>query len=70
MTPNRSTNFTPFFMVYGVEVVLPIKLWYVSPRVRAYQLDTAAEAKKDTIDLLEESTDITIARSVGYQQAL
>jgi hypothetical protein len=57
-------------MVYGVEVVLPIKLWYVSPRVRAYQLDTAAEAKKDTIDLLEESTDITITRSVGYQQAL
>jgi hypothetical protein len=28
------------------------------------------EAQKDTLDLLEESQDITITRSVGYQQAL
>jgi hypothetical protein len=25
-TPNRSTNFTPFFMVYSSEVVLPSEL--------------------------------------------
>jgi hypothetical protein len=29
--PNRSTNFTPFFMVYMVEVVLPIKLQHGPP---------------------------------------
>jgi hypothetical protein len=29
--PNRLTNFTPFFMVYGLNVVLPTKLQYGSP---------------------------------------
>jgi hypothetical protein len=29
-TPNRSTNFAPFFMVYGAEVVLSTKLQYGS----------------------------------------
>jgi hypothetical protein len=42
-------------MVYGAEVVLPTKLQYGSPRVRAYQLDVTEEARKDTIDLLIES---------------
>jgi hypothetical protein len=68
--PNRSTNFTPFFMVYGAEVVLPTDLQYGSPRVRAYQPDTVKEAQKDAIDLLEESGATIIIRSAGYQQAL
>jgi hypothetical protein len=68
--PNRSINFTPFFMVYGAEAMLPTKLQYGSPRVQAYQPDTVEEARKDAIDLLEESRDIVIMRSVGYQQAL
>jgi hypothetical protein len=66
-TPNRSTNFTPFFMVYGVEVVLPIKLQYGSPRVLAYQSDMAKETQKDAIDSLKESRDITVIKSTGYQ---
>jgi hypothetical protein len=35
--PNRSTNFTLFFMVKGAEAVLSTELWYRSPRVQAYQ---------------------------------
>jgi hypothetical protein len=31
--PNRSTNFTPFVMLYGLEVVLPTELQYGSSRV-------------------------------------
>src|SRR5664279_3148196 len=31
-TPNRSTQYTPFFMVYGAEVVLPSDICYNSPR--------------------------------------
>jgi hypothetical protein len=67
MTPNRSTNFTPFFMLYGVETILPTDLQYGPPRVYAYQPDMAEEAQKDAIDLLEESRDTAIIRSVGYQ---
>jgi hypothetical protein len=32
-TPNRSTDYTPFFMVYGVEVVLPAEVRHNAPRV-------------------------------------
>jgi hypothetical protein len=53
--PNRLTNFTPFFMVYGAEVVLPIELQYGSLRVQVYQ---PVKAK--------ESRDITITRSCRY----
>ena len=35
-TPNRSTNRTPFFMVYGAEAVLPSDLLHNSPRVELY----------------------------------
>jgi hypothetical protein len=35
--------------------------------VWAYQLDAVKEAQKDAIDLLEESRDIAITRSAGYQ---
>jgi hypothetical protein len=43
--------------------VLPTDLQYESPRVRAYQLDIAKEARKDAIDLLEESRDTAVIRS-------
>jgi hypothetical protein len=36
-TPSRATGLTLFFLVYGVEAMLPTDLDYGSPRVRAYQ---------------------------------
>jgi transposase InsO family protein len=35
-TPSRATGFTPFFLVYGAEAILPTDLEYGSPRTRAY----------------------------------
>ena len=35
-TPNRSMGYTPFFMVYGAEAVLPSDIHHGSPRVVAY----------------------------------
>jgi hypothetical protein len=69
-TPNRSTNFTQFFMVYGAKAVLPTKLLYGSPRVQAYQPVEAEQAWRDAIDMLQESRDIAVTRSSGYQQTL
>ena len=33
---SQATGFTPFFMVYGSDAVLPTDLEYGSPRVQAY----------------------------------
>jgi hypothetical protein len=35
-TPSRASGFTPFFLVYGAEAILPTHLEYGSPRTREY----------------------------------
>jgi hypothetical protein len=37
MTLSWATSYTPFFMVYGVEAVLPTDLDYGAPRVMMYR---------------------------------
>ena len=37
-TPNKSTGFTPFFLVYGAEAVIPTDIEFDSPRVTMYTL--------------------------------
>jgi hypothetical protein len=37
-TPSRAMGFTPFFLVYGAEAVLPTDLEHGSPRVRSYDV--------------------------------
>ena len=54
-TPNASTQFTPFFMVYGTEAVLPSDVRFNAPRVEAYEEDEADTTLEDASDLLEEA---------------
>ena len=70
MTPNRSTGFTPFFLAYGAEAVLPSDLDHGAPRVKAFDRDRAMEAQQDAVDLLEEALETTVIRSARYQQTL
>ena len=35
-TPSRAIGYTPFFMVYGSEALLPTDLDYGAPRIKAY----------------------------------
>jgi transposase InsO family protein len=35
-TPSQATGFTPFFLVYGSEAMLPTDVGYGSPRLKAY----------------------------------
>ena len=51
-TPNRSTRLTPFFLTYGSEAVHSSDLDYGTPRVKAFDLEMAAEAQRDTMELL------------------
>ena len=65
-TPNRSTGYTPFFIVYGAEDVLPGDICHDSPRVAAYVKADNEKERQDAIDLLDEERDLAMARSAIY----
>ena len=69
-TPNRSMGYTPFFMVYGAEAVLPSDIRHDSPRVAAYIEADNESARQDSLDLLDEECDLVAAHSATYQQDL
>jgi hypothetical protein len=69
-TPSRATGFTPFFLVYGAEAVLPTDLEYRSPRVRGYDEGTNQRAREDLLDQLDEARTVALMHSARYQQAL
>jgi hypothetical protein len=69
-TPSRATGFTPFFLVYGAEVVLPMDLEYGSPRVKSYDEGTNQRAREDSLDQLYEARTVALMHSARYQQAL
>ena len=66
--PNRTTGYTPFFMVYGAEVVLPCDIIHDSPRVQMYEEREVELDQQDNLDALEEEHDVAKARSAFYQQ--
>ena len=70
MTLNQSTGFTPFFMVYGTEVVLSTDLNYGAPRVLAYDKAKAKKDRQDALDQPDEAHETALLRSAKYQQAL
>src|SRR3954463_6730641 len=69
-TPDRSTQATPFFLVYGSEAVLPSDLKHNAPRITQYTETEAEVARQDGIDLLEEERNLALTRSAFYQQDL
>jgi hypothetical protein len=69
-TLNRSTGYTPFFLVYGAEAVLPTYVIHDAPRVVLYTEEEAKEARENDVDLLEEAREITLSRTAVYQQNL
>jgi hypothetical protein len=49
-TPSRAPGFTPFFLVYGAEAILPTDLEYGSPRTRAYDDRRNQTNREDSLD--------------------
>jgi hypothetical protein len=69
-TPSRATGFSPFFLVYGVEAVLPTDLEYGCPRTKAYDDRSNQTSREDSLDQLEEAWDVALLHSARYQQSL
>jgi hypothetical protein len=63
-------KYTPFFLVYGAEAVLPADVYFEAPRVAAYTEKNSIHALQDAVDLLDEARDIALARTAVYQQAI
>jgi transposase InsO family protein len=68
--PSRATCFSPFFLVYGAEAILPTYLEYGSPRTRAYDDQSNQTSREDSLDQLEEARDVALLHSARYQQSL
>jgi transposase InsO family protein len=69
-TPSHATGFTPFFLVYGAEAILPTDLEYGSPRTKAYDDRSNQISREDSLDQLEEAWDVALLHSARYQQSL
>ena len=69
-TPNRSTSFTPFFLVYGAEAIIPADIEFDSPRKVLYTEAEAWAARDDGVDLTEEARLLALYRLATYQQSL
>ena len=69
-TPNCTTGYTPFFMVYGTEAVLPCDIIHDSPRVRMYEERETELDRQDSLDALEEERDVAKASSHSINSRL
>jgi hypothetical protein len=69
-TPSQATGFTPFFLVYRSEAMLPTNVEYGSPRLKAYNEKNNDATREDTLDQLEEACDVALLHSARYQQSL
>jgi hypothetical protein len=60
MTPNSSIDYTPFFLLFGAEVVLPTDVHYCAPLVVAYVEEDAQTALEDALNLLDEARNVAL----------
>jgi transposase InsO family protein len=59
-TPSKATGFSPFFLVYGAEAVLPTDLEYRSPRVKSYDEGTNQRAREHSLDQLDKARTMAL----------
>jgi hypothetical protein len=57
----------PFFLVHGIEAVLPVEITHEAPRILAYDETTSTKALQDDVGALDEARDIALARATQYQ---
>ncbi|XP_074336823.1 uncharacterized protein LOC141673996 [Apium graveolens] len=61
-----NTGTTPFRLAYGVEVVVPVEISHLSPRIQAYNAEENEEGKRLAMDLIDEVRDGAHAKIMEY----
>jgi hypothetical protein len=59
---------TPFFLVHGVEAVLPVKIIHEAPRVEEYEEVESTKALEDDVNAFDKAHDVALARATTSQQ--
>lgn len=52
--PSRNIGVTPYFMVFGSEVVLPANIAFQAPRIENHNVDRSNEARELDVNAAEE----------------
>jgi lysyl-tRNA synthetase class I len=65
--PNLLTRYTPYFMAYGAEAILPTDIEYGALRVRSLYANKGYDSSlKDTLDQLDEARNVMLLWSARY----
>ena len=69
-TPRRSTRETPFSMIYGVEVVIPLETGFPTLRMSSFTPSNNDGLLEKSLDLIEEQRENAMVRLAYFQHKL
>nr|GEX39926.1 reverse transcriptase domain-containing protein [Tanacetum cinerariifolium] len=69
-TPMSSNGESPFSLVYGSEVVIPIEISVETKRVQDFDSKENEKRRREDLDVLEERKEITAIKEAHYKQKL
>ena len=64
------TGFSPFFLVYGSEAILPTDVIFGTPRIQHYDEGAAEQTRRVDLDSLEENRVADLMRHAHHEQQL
>ena len=68
--PSKATGQSPFFLVNGLEAILPANIMWESPRLETYQEGEANESRQLELDSMEEVRCNALLQSARYLQGI
>jgi hypothetical protein len=67
---SSATSFSPFFLVYGSEAVLPTDVAFGAPQIQFYEEGEAEQTRRIELDSLEEQRLAIVMRQARHDQQL
>jgi hypothetical protein len=68
--PSKPTGQSPYFLVYGSEVILPAEVMWDSPAVEQYDEGISEDSRRLDIDGLEEARCAALVQSARYLEGV